>query len=59
VRTEFDKEATGWHGSLARDVGYYGDDGRRDVGAVYEWQYGSGVALVGRPEERSSLGSSV
>ena len=58
VRTEFDKEATGWHGSLARYVGYYGVD-RRDVYAYVEWQGGSGVALVGRPEERSSLGSSV
>lgn len=43
---ELDKKATGWHGSLARDVDVY--YGRRDVDADSYWSVGSGVALVGR-----------
>ncbi|MFH0884211.1 MAG: hypothetical protein V1861_00705 [Candidatus Micrarchaeota archaeon] len=48
VRTEFDKKATGSHGSLARLVDGYGGDYRRDVGAGGLWSNASGVAIVGR-----------
>jgi len=57
VITDYDKKATGYHGSLARIVGGYGGEDVRGVTAKGAWQDGSGVALVGHLEERSSLGS--
>jgi hypothetical protein len=41
---EFDKKASGYHGSVARD----GFSGRRFVYSGIGWQGGSGVAVVGR-----------
>jgi hypothetical protein len=55
VRTNFDKKATGYHGSFGCYVVYH--HWRRFVDAGGGWSDGSGVALVGRPEERSSLGA--
>ncbi len=50
--TEFDGEATGWHGSVSR--GLYCSDkycsGRRLVFANVDWQGGSGVAVVARED---------
>jgi len=43
---EFEKGATGWHGSVARGVDDV--DGGRGVGAVGVWSVASGVAIVGR-----------
>jgi len=48
VRTDFDKKATGYHGSLARDVYVFDYDSWRDVDADVDWSVASGVAIVGR-----------
>lgn len=46
VRNEYDQKATGWHGSVARDV--YVFLSRRTVYANVDWSNVSGVAIVGR-----------
>ncbi len=46
VRTTFDKKATGWHGSMVRDLGDQDCDLRRVVYAYDFWSGASGVALV-------------
>jgi len=47
VRTDFEKKATGYHGSLARVVGGCGAGGvRRVVYAIGVWSEASGVAVV-------------
>jgi hypothetical protein len=47
VRTDFEKKATGYHGSLARNLIYVIVD-RRVVYAGDVWSRASGVAIVGR-----------
>jgi len=42
---EFEGESTGYHGSVARYVNYYGNDFRRYVGANGWWSCDSGVAV--------------
>jgi len=55
VRTDFEKKATGYHGSLARSVYYYDSGYRRDVYANGDWSRASGVALVNGREAAAPL----
>jgi len=49
VRTDFDRNATGWHGSMARDVDRHGTNDRKlYVYALSVWSEASGVAIVNR-----------
>lgn len=48
---QLDKKATGYHGSLARDVDFFSR--WRVVNAYGAWSYGSGVAVVSRSEGAS------
>ncbi len=47
IRTNFDKKATGWHGSLARGTDDYGYGDSRNVFASNNWSDAAGVAVVG------------
>ncbi|MFA5049480.1 MAG: hypothetical protein WC501_00575 [Candidatus Micrarchaeia archaeon] len=48
VRSSYEENSDGWHGSVARFFNVFDVGGRRLVNAIDDWSVVSGVALIGR-----------